>query len=126
MAPELAVGLVLLAASPGGATANIYGHLANGDVALNITLTAVDSVLALLTLPLIVSWALARFMGQEQSMPPPARKVLEVAAIIVVPVLIGMALRATRSALAAKAERPLRIFSILALAGLIAATIAAK
>src|SRR5690349_23944992 len=39
--PVLGVGLMLLAASPGGATANLYSHLSNGDVALNITLTAV-------------------------------------------------------------------------------------
>src|SRR5690606_17116688 len=53
--PELAVGLMLLAASPGGATANSYSHLARGDVALNITLTAVNSVLCLITLPLIIN-----------------------------------------------------------------------
>lgn len=41
--PELAVGLMLLAASPSGATANLFSHLANGDVALNITLTAVTA-----------------------------------------------------------------------------------
>ena len=55
---ELAVGLMLLAASPGGATANIYSHLARGDVALNITLTAINSLLCLLTLPLILNLAL--------------------------------------------------------------------
>src|SRR5262249_8780669 len=44
--PELAVGLMVLAASPGGATANLYSHLAKGDVALNITLTATNSVLS--------------------------------------------------------------------------------
>ena len=48
---DLAVGLMLLSASPGGATANLYSHLAQGDVALNITLTAVNSLLSLLTLP---------------------------------------------------------------------------
>jgi BASS family bile acid:Na+ symporter len=42
--PGLAVGLMLLAASPGGATANIYSHLARGGVALNITLTATSFV----------------------------------------------------------------------------------
>ena len=56
--PELAVGLMLLAASPGGATANIYSHLARGDVALNITLTAINSLLCLLTLPLILNLSL--------------------------------------------------------------------
>src|SRR5262245_41537907 len=45
LSPELAVGLMLLAASPGGATANLFSHLARGDVALNITLTAVNGAL---------------------------------------------------------------------------------
>ena len=49
--PELAVGMMLLAAAPGGATANIYSHLAHGDVALNITLTAINSLLSLFALP---------------------------------------------------------------------------
>lgn len=40
--PALAVGMMLLAASPGGTSANLYSHLADGDVALNITLTAID------------------------------------------------------------------------------------
>jgi BASS family bile acid:Na+ symporter len=91
LSPELSVGLMLLAASPGGATANIYSHLAKGDVALNITLTAINSALALITLPLIVNFSLAHFMGQEQYVPPPTRKIVEVAVIIVLPVLIGMA-----------------------------------
>src|SRR5262245_61998920 len=44
LGPELAVGLMLLSASPGGATANLFSHLAKGDVALNITLTATNSI----------------------------------------------------------------------------------
>src|SRR5690606_20857622 len=62
--PELAVGLMLLAASPGGATANIYSHLAHGDVALNITLTAINSVLCLVTLPVILNLSLQYFLGE--------------------------------------------------------------
>ena len=56
--PELAVGLMLLAASPGGPTANIYSHLAKGDVALNITLTATNSLICLVSLPLILNYSL--------------------------------------------------------------------
>src|SRR5690625_2817165 len=50
--PILAIGMMLLAASPGGTTANLYSHLFRGDVALNISLTAVNSVLAVVTLQL--------------------------------------------------------------------------
>src|SRR5215217_6844223 len=51
--PALAVGMMLLAASPGGTTANLYSHLFRGDVALNVTLTAVNSVIAVVSLPLV-------------------------------------------------------------------------
>jgi len=124
--PELAVGMMLLAASPGGATANIYSHLAHGDVALNITLTAVNSLLALLTLPLIVDAALAHFLGQDQYVPPPTRKVIEVAAIIVLPVIVGMALRAGLPKVAAALERPIRLFAVLVLVAVIGAAIVAE
>lgn len=124
--PELAVGMMLLAASPGGATANIYSHLARGDVALNITLTAINSALALVTLPLIVNAALGHFLGQDQYVPPPTRKVIEVAAIIVIPVLVGMALRAGSTRLAARLEKPIRIFAVVVLAAVILAAIAAE
>lgn len=126
LSPELAVGLMLLAASPGGATANIYSHLAHGDVALNITLTAINSLLALVTLPLIVDAALVHFLGQDQYVPPPTRKVIEVAAIIVLPVLIGMALRAGLPKVAAALEKPIRLFAVLVLVAVIGAAIFAE
>ncbi len=120
---ELAVGLVLLAASPGGVTANLFSHLARGDVALNITLTAINSLLALLTLPLWTVLALSMFLGEAGSVAPPTRKVIEVAVLVIGPVALGMALRAWRPALAAAAERPVRLLSTLLLAALIAMAI---
>jgi len=124
LSPELAVGLMLLAAAPGGPTANIFSHLARGDVALNITLTAVNSALSLLTLPFILGWSLEHFLGQGQYIPPPVQKVAEVALLIVVPVAIGMFVRARSAGFAAAMERPIRLFSILVLAVLIAGAIA--
>ncbi|MDH5824418.1 bile acid:sodium symporter family protein [Luteimonas sp. RD2P54] len=121
--PELAVGLMLLAASPGGATANIYSHLARGDVALNITLTAVNSVLCLLTLPLILNLSLEFFLGAGQYVPPPVRKIVEVAVIIVLPVAIGMGIRALAPGFAARMEKPIRLLSVLVLALLIAGAV---
>ncbi|UNK56640.1 bile acid:sodium symporter family protein [Pseudoxanthomonas daejeonensis] len=122
--PELAVGLMLVAASPGGATANIYSHLARGDVALNITLTAINSVLCLLTLPVILDLALEYFLGAGQFVPPPTRKIIEVAVIILLPVLLGMTLRGLAPALAARAEKPLRLLAVLVLALLVAIAVA--
>ncbi len=122
--PELAVGLMLLAASPGGATANIYSHLAHGDVALNITLTAINSVLCLLTLPVILNLSLEFFLGAGQYVPPPVQKIVEVAVIILLPVALGMALRGFAPKFAARAEKPIRLLSVLVLALLIVAAIA--
>lgn len=121
--PELAVGLMLLAASPGGATANIYSHLAHGDVALNITLTAINSLLCLLTLPLILNLSLEYFLGAGQYVPPPVRKVIEVAVIIVLPVVIGMVVRAYAPRFAARVEKPLRLLSVLVLVLLVAGAV---
>ena len=122
--PELAVGVMLLAAAPGGATANIYSHLARGDVALNITLTAINSALSLLTLPFIIGFALQYFMASDQYVPPPFKKIIEVGLIILLPVILGMTVRNRAPAFAAKMEKPIRIFSVLLLALLIVATVA--
>lgn len=116
---ELGLGLVLLAASPGGVTANLFSHIARGDVALNISLTAINSLLALLTLPLWMALALSVFFGDEASVPPPVGKVLEVALLVIAPVALGMALRRWRPALAHAAERPVRLLSSLLLGLLI-------
>lgn len=117
--PALAVGLMLLAASPGGTSANLFSHLAGGDVALNITLTAVNSVLAIITLPLLINLALVSFIGEARSVPLQFGKVAQVVAIVIVPVLAGMLLRNRRPALAIRCERPVKLFSVLFLASLV-------
>ncbi len=122
--PELAVGMMLLAASPGGASANIFSHLAHGDVALNITLTAINSALSLVALPFVVSLALQFFMASDQYVPPPFKKIIEVGVIILGPVLIGMLVRSRFAAFAERMEKPIRIFSVLLLAALVAVSVA--
>ena len=109
--PVLAVGLMLLAASPGGATANLFSHLAKGDVALNITLTAVNSVLSLLTLPLIVNLSLEHFLGEGKALPLQFSKVISVVAIVLVPVAIGMIIRSKKPSVADRMDKPVRILS---------------
>ncbi len=109
--PALAVGLMLLAASPGGATANLYSHLSDGDVALNITLTAVNSVLTLFTLPLVVNFSLAYFMTSDQYVPMQFTKVVEVFMIVLLPVTFGMILKSKLPSFAAKMDKPVKIFS---------------
>jgi BASS family bile acid:Na+ symporter len=111
LAPELAVGLMLLAASPGGATANLFSHLARGDVALNITLTATNSVLSLLTLPLIVNFSMTAFMGQGKDIGLQFDKVIQVFAIVLIPVAVGMAIRGKWPTTAGRMEKPVRLLS---------------
>jgi BASS family bile acid:Na+ symporter len=115
LSPELAVGLMLLAASPGGATANLYSHLSNGDVALNISLTAVNSVLSLFTLPIIVNLSLQYFMNDGQYIPMQFQKVVEVFMIVLVPVVIGMFVNRQFPNLSAKLSKPVKIASALIL-----------
>jgi bile acid:Na+ symporter, BASS family len=109
--PVLGVGLMLLAASPGGATANLYSHLSNGDVALNITLTAVNSLLTLFTLPLIVNLSLDYFLSSGQYVPMQFAKVIEVFAIVLIPVSIGMFIKNRAPGFAAGMDKPVKITS---------------
>jgi BASS family bile acid:Na+ symporter len=115
LTPALAVGLMLLAASPGGATANLYSHLSKGDVALNISLTAINSVLTLFTLPLIVNFSLEYFMDSGQYVPMQFKKVVEVFAIVLVPVTLGMFIKNKWAGFAAKMDKPVKIASALIL-----------
>jgi len=112
LGPELAIGLMILSASPGGPTANLYSHLAKGDVALNITLTAINSVLTLLTLPLILGWSLHLF-GKAGEIFMPLHKIVEVFLIILIPVALGMLINAKAHMFSKKMEKPVKILSAL-------------
>ncbi|MBK5280163.1 MAG: bile acid:sodium symporter family protein [Bacteroidia bacterium] len=115
LSPVLSVGLLLLAASPGGPTANLYSHLSQGDVALNITLTAVNSVLTLFTLPIIANLSMEYFMGAGQYIPLPFVKVIEVFVVVLVPVTIGMLIKSKAPQFASKMDKPVKIISALLL-----------
>ncbi|GAC58262.1 hypothetical protein GOHSU_36_00050 [Gordonia hirsuta DSM 44140 = NBRC 16056] len=112
--PLLAVGVMLLAASPGGTTANLFSHLFRGDVALNITLTAINSVLAAFTIPLITNLAIGYF-DADGTLGLQFGKVVQVVAIVLVPVIVGMIVRARWADFATRADRPVRVFSIVVL-----------
>lgn len=114
----LGIGMLLLAASPGGTSANLFSHLFHGDVALNITLTAINSVVALFTLPLVTGLAIAYYdRGEDVTLP--FGEVVQVFAIVLIPVAIGMAVRYRRPSIAARADRPVRIGSAVILAVLV-------
>lgn len=93
LSPELAVGLVLLGASPGGMMANMLTHLSRGDTALSVTMTAISSVGAMITVPLFLGLAGDHFGATEIGDVGMAGIVLRVFAITIVPVAAGMELR---------------------------------
>ncbi|MBJ2158009.1 bile acid:sodium symporter family protein, partial [Variovorax sp. IB41] len=116
LSPVFAIGLMLLAASPGGISANLFSHLFGGNVAMNISLTAVNTLLSIVTLPLIANWAINHFAHGGQVVPLQTRKLVEVIAIVMVPVAIGMFVASRKPAFAARMEKPTKIFSGVVLA----------
>jgi BASS family bile acid:Na+ symporter len=125
--PVLAVGMMLLAASPGGTTANLFSHLFRGDVALNITLTAVNSVIAVVTLPIVTNLAFGYFDPDDtDSVGLHVVESLEVFAIVLVPVAVGMVVRRRSLAFAERMDRPIRVASAVILAVLVLGILAAE
>ena len=114
----LGIGMLLLAASPGGTTANLFSHLFKGDVALNITLTAINTVIAVVTLPLITGFAIAYFDRQDDVSMPLA-EIVKVFALILLPVGIGMVVNNRAPGFARRMDKPVRIGSAVILAVLV-------
>ena len=110
--PLLAVGVMLLAASPGGPTANLFSYLYKGDIALNITLTAINSVIAAFTLPFIVNLSIQHFINDGQQLGLQFSKVIQVFLIIIVPVCLGMLVRYFSPNVADKLHKPVRTFAV--------------
>ena len=116
VAPLYAVGLMLLAASPGGVSANLFSHLFGGNVAMNISLTAINTVLSIISLPLITNWAINTFAHTGQVVPLQFGKVVEVIVIVLVPVVLGMWVHRRVPSFSARMEKPMKTFSAVVLA----------
>ena len=122
--PELAVGIMVLAACPGGPTSNLITHISKGDTALSITLTAISSLIAVITLPLIINLALAFFMQQGEYIPLPVfDTIIKLTLITLLPVGIGMIIRAKALKFAIRMDKPVKIISGILLFLIIAAAI---
>lgn len=124
--PVLAVGMMMLAASPGGTTANLYSHLFRGDIALNISLTAVNSVIAVITLPLITNFAIMYFNPFDDQLGLQWSKALEVFAIVLLPVALGMLVRRFWPKFADAMDKAVRIASVIILVVVIAGAVASN
>ena len=114
---ELAIGLFILSLCPGGATSNLYSYLAKADVGLSVSLTAVIGFITPFTIPLLAVWAI-NFYGSdgEQFQLPIISTWIKLMVVTVIPVLIGMGIRAKWSEFAKKSETYVSWFSMAVLA----------
>jgi BASS family bile acid:Na+ symporter len=120
--PEMAAGLMIVAASPGGASSALIAHLARGSAALSVTLTVLTSLAALVTMPLVVQAGVGLFLAQDAPAHFSVGGIVRgVFVIATVPVAAGMLLRAWRPTLVARIEQPLgRVATLLFVAIVIA------
>ena len=110
--PELAIGLIILAMCPGGPTSNLLTHLANGDTALCISLTAISSIVKIFTIPIMVNIAIAHYMGIASEFHLDVlSSILKIVTITIVPAAIGMVVKALAPGFSQKAQKPVKIMS---------------
>jgi len=108
--PVFKVGLMVIAACPGGATSNLITYILRGNVALSISMTAINSLITLITIPLVVSLSLEAFMQEDQTIRlNVGQTILKVFLIVILPAFAGTRIRKFRPGFADWLERPLRI-----------------
>ena len=128
LSPELAVGVMLIAAAPGGATSNIITSFAKGDVALSVSLTAIISLLCVITIPIIVLFSLNILMDTSTAKSISIGDIaIKMFLIVTVPVIIGMLFRKFLSSISISFE-PLakKISAVLFVLVLLGAIVAEK
>ncbi len=124
LSPVWAVGLMLIAACPGGPTSNLITFVSRGDTALSITLTALSSVVTIATIPLILTLSIAHFgVGADEIASPVGEIIVQIIAITAVPVTIGLLIRHFKSDFAERMKKPVRIASAIIFLVVLAAVI---
>jgi BASS family bile acid:Na+ symporter len=123
--PEIAVGIMLLSFCPGGVTSNILSKLARGDVALSVSLTAVISLLSVVTVPFLAAWTVRHFMGSDAQPVDISGLATVMFLITTLPTLLGIALRHYARSFALRIEPALSrlaviLFIVIVLAALFA------
>lgn len=124
MPPEIAVGLMILALCPGGPSSNMITYLAKGDVALSVTLTALSSAITVFTIPLFANLALQYFASQNAAIALPiGQTMLQIFAIAIVPVGLGMGIRQQFPNFARRLEKTVNLLAVAFLALIILAIV---
>ncbi len=113
LTPVMAVGLMILASCPGGPTSNLITQVCKGNIALSVTLTAISSMVSILTIPFILSYALSYFgTGTNVTIKLPIiDTIIQIMGITVIPISIGMLIRKYKVNFAKRLEKPMRTAS---------------
>ena len=113
LTPELAVGVIILAACPGGATSNVISYLVRGNVALSITLTAISSLVTIISIPLVINLGMQMIMGADTTLQLPIlTTITQIAVITLLPISLGMFINKSQPRLAAKLENIVKWLSL--------------
>lgn len=124
LTPAMAVGLVVIAACPGGTTSNLLALLARGSVALSIVLTVVANLITIISLPLLTNLALDLYMDASETIRLPLdRTIGTLLVIVLLPITIGMFLKSRYPEQSQKAESGVSLFGGLVLAVLVVAIV---
>lgn len=111
------VGIMILAVCPGGTTSGFVTYLFKGNVALSISLTVVNSILTLFTIPIVVNLALWYFMHTEVELHLPiGQTILQMFLITLLPAFLGVLVRTFKSSFAEKLQNPVKYIMIVMLA----------
>ena len=120
LSPELAVGLVIIAACPGGPTSNLITYLIKGNVALSIALTAFSSLITVFTIPLVANLAMQTFLGEASVLQfSLLETTLKIAVVTIIPVSLGMLIKRYAPQVATKIEKLAKYLSVFFLAVII-------
>lgn len=113
LSPELAVGLIIIAACPGGPTSNLITYLIKGNVALSIALTAFSSLITVFTIPLVANLAMQTFFGEASVLQfSLLETTLKIAVVTIIPVSLGMLIKRYAPQVATKIEKLAKYLSV--------------
>ena len=113
----IAIGMILLAACPGGTSSNLVTLLAKGDLALSVSMTAINSVITIITIPFWVGYAYSTYLSEAAQMASPTADIFKTLIVVLaIPLSIGMLIKNRAPLFAERMERPVRIASSVFLA----------
>ena len=113
----IAIGMILLAACPGGTSSNLVTLLAKGDLALSVSMTAINSIITIVTIPFWVGYAYTTYLAEVSSMSSPTADIFKTLIVVLaIPLSVGMLIKNRAPQFADRMECPVRIASSVFLA----------